>query len=76
MIRWPVICSVQVWKNSAANDATSFVPVAIEFFTDADSVKEIEAQAKSLFCPKTMESYTRDPEPLLRGLEGFFDGHL
>jgi hypothetical protein len=35
------------------------------FFTDPASIRELEAQARSLFCTKTMALYTRDPEPLL-----------
>jgi hypothetical protein len=53
----------------------NFGPVAAEargrtvampnFYTDADSVREIESQANTLFCKETMSAYTQDGEPLL-----------
>jgi hypothetical protein len=35
------------------------------FFTDAASIRELEVQARSLFCTKAMTLYTPDPGPLL-----------
>jgi hypothetical protein len=35
------------------------------FYTDPASIRELEAQARSLFCGQTMKLYTRDTEPLL-----------
>jgi hypothetical protein len=35
------------------------------FYTDADSKNALREQASSLFCAKTMESWTDDPAPLL-----------
>jgi hypothetical protein len=37
------------------------------FYTDADSIREAEEQAKSVFCKDTMTRWTNDPAPQLMG---------
>ena len=48
-----------------ANESRGRTVVMTNFYTDADSIAVLKAQASSLFCGDTMASYTEDAAPQL-----------